>query len=91
MTAPEALAYRLTPPLAIDRLLLLDADARGLDGWTVPLFPLKGGAIVARGVTAGPMVARLLQAVEARWIAEGFPDLGRLDQLLTEELAKAAS
>jgi hypothetical protein len=42
----------------------------------VPVFPLKGGAIVARGVTAGPAVARILQAVEARWVAEGFPDAG---------------
>lgn len=88
---PQALAYRLSPQLAIDRLLLLGTDARGLDGWTVPLFPLKGGAVVARGVTAGPAVARVLQAVEARWVAEGFPDSARVDQLLTEELAKAAS
>jgi poly(A) polymerase len=91
VTAPKVLAYRLSPPLAIDRLLLLGADARGLEGWTVPLFPLKGGAIVARGVTAGPAVARLLQAIEARWVAEGFPDSERVNQMLNEELAKPAS
>jgi poly(A) polymerase len=85
---PRALAYRLTPPLAIDRLLLAGADARMLEGWGVPLFPLKGGAIVARGVTAGPSVARILQAVEARWVAEGFPDSVRVDELLSEELDK---
>lgn len=88
---PRALAYRLTPPLAIDRLLLAGGDARMLEGWSVPLFPLKGGAIVARGVTAGPSVARILQAVEARWVAEGFPDSTRIDQLLSEELARTAT
>ena len=87
----HALAYRLTPPVAIDRMLLLGGDARALVGWPVPLFPLKGGAIVARGVTAGPAVARILQAVEARWVAEGFPDAGRIDALLAEELAKTSS
>lgn len=88
---PQALAYRLTPPVAIDRLLLGGGDARALVGWSVPVFPLKGGAIVARGVTAGPLVARILQAVEARWVEEGFPERSRLDTLLDEELARAAT
>jgi len=88
---PKALAYRLTPPVAIDRLLLSGGNARALVGWSVPLFPLKGGAIVARGVTAGPLVARILQAVEARWVEEGFPERSRLDTLLDEELARAAT
>ncbi|WP_285711889.1 CCA tRNA nucleotidyltransferase [Erythrobacter oryzae] len=87
---PKALAYRLTPPLAIDRLLLSGGDARVLEGWSVPAFPLKGGAIVARGVTAGPAVARILQQVEARWLAEGFPEPARIDEILAEELARAA-
>lgn len=86
---PKALAYRLTPPVAIDRLLLAGGDARALAEWSVPVFPLKGGAIVARGVTAGPAVARILQTVEARWVAEGFPDAGRIDAILAEELARA--
>jgi poly(A) polymerase len=84
---PQTLAYNLTPPLAIDRLLLLGGDARVLEGWSVPVFPLKGGAIVARGVSAGPDVARVLQQVEARWVAEGFPDSARIEQLLAEALA----
>jgi len=74
----------------IDRLLLGGGDARALAGWSLPVFPLKGGAIVARGVTAGPAVARVLQSVEARWVAEGFPDPARIDALLTEELARIA-
>lgn len=87
---PQALAYRLTPPVATDRLLLSGGDARALAGWSVPVFPLKGGAIVARGVTAGPLVARILQAVEARWVEEGFPGADRIDQMLAEELGTSA-
>jgi poly(A) polymerase len=85
---PKTLAYRLTPPTAIDRLLLLGADASVLRDWAMPVFPLKGRDIVARGITAGPAVARILQAVEQRWMAEGFPDAGRIAQLLDEELAR---
>jgi poly(A) polymerase len=84
---PQALAYRITPPSTIDRLLLLGADARAIAKWTVPVFPLKGGAIVARGVTAGPAVARILKTVEARWVAEGFPGSARVEELLAEALA----
>lgn len=84
---PYTLAYHLTVPLAIDRLLLTGSDARVLEGWNVPVFPLKGGAIVARGVSAGPDVARILQQIEARWVAEGFPDAARIEQLLGEALA----
>jgi poly(A) polymerase len=87
---PKALAYRLTPPHAIDRLLLLGSDAGGLADWQVPVFPLKGGAIVARGVTAGPYIARLLQTIEARWVAEGFPSADRVNQMLAEELGTSA-
>lgn len=88
---PRALAYRLSPSFATDRLLLAGADARALAGWEPPAFPLKGGAVVARGVTAGPLVARILQAVEARWVAEGFPGEARLAALLDEELARAGA
>ena len=85
---PLALAYRITPPSAIDRLLLLGADARTIASWNVPVFPLKGGAIVARGVTAGPAVARILQTIEAKWVAEGFPGAARVEELLAAALAE---
>jgi len=83
---PRTLAYRHTPPFAIDRLLLLGEDARGLRDWQPPQFPLKGGAIVARGVAAGPDVARILQAVERRWIAANFPGEAQIEQFLQQEL-----
>ena len=54
--------------------------------WDIPRLPLKGGAIVARGVEAGPEVARILQTVEAKWIAEGFPGDARVAAILDEVL-----
>jgi poly(A) polymerase len=83
---PRALAYRLGREEALDRLLMAGADISPLDGWDIPQFPLKGGEIVARGVKAGPDVARILQAVEARWVAEGFPGKERIEALLAVEL-----
>ena len=71
---PRPLAYRLGREAALDRLLLAGADAASLGGWDIPAFPLKGGEIVARGVKAGPQVARVLHAVEAAWIVAGFDD-----------------
>lgn len=45
-----------------------------------PIFCIKGEDIVARGISAGPEIGRLLAATEARWIAAGFPE-GREAQL----------
>ena len=83
----RTLAYRLGMEQALDRLLLTGTDIAPLIGWTIPIFSLKGGAIVARGIKAGPEVARILQAVEAQWVAEGFPGEERVVELLEVELA----
>ncbi|MCR2834997.1 CCA tRNA nucleotidyltransferase [Parerythrobacter lacustris] len=86
--APHGLAYREGMACAFDRLLLAGAETSPLAGWQVPELPLKGGEIVARGVEAGPQVARMLRAVEARWVEEGFPDRTRVEAMLDEELAR---
>jgi poly(A) polymerase len=83
---PRALAYRLGHTCATDRLLLAGAPVEPIRDWPIPRFPLKGGDIVARGVTAGPEVARLLRTVEARWIEEHFPSPSRVGTLLDEVL-----
>lgn len=80
-TNPKALAYRLGVEAAIDRLLLGTGDAAAILGWTPPKFPLTGGSIVARGIQAGPEVARVLQAAERQWIEEGFPDAKRVEEI----------
>lgn len=89
-TDARALAYRLGRDAALDRLLLAGASTAPLLNWEIPTLPIKGGDIVARGVKAGPEVARVLRAVEARWIAEGFPDESRVSELLDLELAGSA-
>ena len=70
----RALAYRLGIEGALDRLLLTGADTSPLQNWTPPRFPLKGGEVVARGIKAGPEVARILCEVEDAWVASGFDD-----------------
>ena len=85
--APRALAWAVGVPCALDRILLTGGDAAPLAGWAVPVVPLKGGELVKRGVAAGPQVARILRAVEKRWVAEGFPDRERVEAILAEELA----
>lgn len=89
---PRALAYRIGQEGAQDRLML-GGHAGALvllDGWAAPVLPLSGGAIVARGIKAGPEVARLLQAAEAQWVAEGFPDAARAEQI-ADEVVRAAN
>jgi len=86
---PRALAYAEGMENAFGRILLQGGDVSSLNGWQAPELPLKGGEIVARGVSAGPEVARILRQVEARWIDEGFPDRDRVLALLQEELPNA--
>lgn len=77
---PKALAYRIGPDQAVDRLLLQDGEAhpaKALDAlrhWERPRFPLAGGDLIAMGLRPGPVVAKTLQAVERQWIANGFTD-----------------
>ena len=85
---PRALAYRHGVQAAQDRLLLAGdpASAASLSDWTVPRMPLSGGDLIARGVMQGPAVARTLKAIEARWIAAGFPGGASFDQIVEAEL-----
>lgn len=93
---PREAAYRSGTEIAIDQLLLSDGPAeeivaavRDVAEWDVPRLPITGGAIVARGIGAGPEVAGLMQAVEARWIAEGFPENARVGVIADELVAQA--
>lgn len=88
---PYALAYRLGPDCARDRLLLGGYSTAPLANWTVPRFPLTGRDVIARGVVAGPEVSRLLRTVERRWIASGFPDEAAASVMLDELLAERAA
>lgn len=81
---PRGLAYRVGRECAIDRLLLTGRQTSALDGWEIPQLPLKGGEIVASGVTAGPEVARILRQIETQWIDEGFPGRDRVEEMLAD-------
>lgn len=93
---PKVLRYRLGAVGARDQLLLadlpeevVDARLREIDAWQPPRFPINGGAIVARGVKAGPEVARLMHAIEDQWVAEGFPDTARAEAIADAMVAEA--
>lgn len=83
------LAYRLGVDAALDRLLITGSDTSPLGGWAIPEFPLKGGEIVARGIKAGPEVARVLRRIESGWVAAGFAD-AVIPTLLDAELSEQA-
>ncbi|MBO9697285.1 MAG: CCA tRNA nucleotidyltransferase [Sphingopyxis sp.] len=61
-----------------------------LSGWQLPELPLRGGDIVARGIAAGPEVARILKAVEAAWVAEDFPGAPRVAELVDQKIGRAS-
>ncbi|WP_375420357.1 CCA tRNA nucleotidyltransferase [uncultured Sphingomonas sp.] len=84
---PRALAYRVGATVAIDRLLLAGEPVDPLRDWAPPAMPIGGGALVARGLRKGPEVAATLKKIETVWIAEGFPDAARVDQLADEAVA----
>lgn len=92
---PRALAYRLGPDGAADRLALhLPSDEAlaalaTIADWTPQRLPLTGGELVTRGLRKGPDVARTLRAIEDQWIAEDFPDTDRLAAITDAALDQA--
>jgi poly(A) polymerase len=50
---------------------------------------MSGGQLVAKGLKAGPDVAKTLRAIEDRWIAEHFPDAARVAAITDEEVAQS--
>ena len=85
----RALAYRVGPESAIDRLLLAGADPIVIAGWRPPRLPISGGALIERGLHKGPAIAAALKAVESQWIAEGFPPQPRVDAIADAVVAGA--
>lgn len=85
----HALAYRVGPTQAIDRLLLANEPVATIIDWNPPRLPINGGALVERGLAKGPDVAQALRTIETRWIAENFPDAARTRQIADETVAQA--
>jgi poly(A) polymerase len=91
-SSPEALSYQVGSGCAVDRLLLAGRvdDARAIAGWTAPRLPIGGGALIARGLPEGPIVARTLRKIEQRWVEAGFPAGADFDRIVEEALAGAS-
>jgi poly(A) polymerase len=87
------LAYYLGVEGAVDRLLLSDRpieEVSDVMAWTPPRLPVTGGALVARGLSRGPVVAATLRRIEDAWVTAGFPGEDALativDQAVTDAL-----
>lgn len=93
----RAIAYRTDADTARDAAMLyasgdiLAACLSKLSDWDAPTLQIKGGDLIRMGLPAGPLVARTLQAIEAKWIADDFPATDCVQQLATEAVAAALS
>jgi poly(A) polymerase len=87
----EELAYRVGTDCAVDRLLLAGRvdDAASVAAWKAPRLPISGGAMIARGLPEGPVVARTMRQVEDEWVAAGFPTGEALERIVADALAQA--
>jgi poly(A) polymerase len=87
-----ALAYDVGSECAVDRLLLSGRadEAASVASSKVPRLPISGGALIARGLREGPVVARTLKAIESRWVSAGFPSGEEFEQIVADELARAS-
>ncbi|MDF7775686.1 CCA tRNA nucleotidyltransferase [Sphingomonas sp. AOB5] len=86
------LSYRIGREHAFD-LLVMREDGPALIAqikmWDPPKLPITGGALVERGLSKGPDVARVLRTVEDQWIAEGFPDAARVAEIADAQVTQA--
>lgn len=86
----RAIAYRADIDTARDAAMLYAVEANlleclaRLEQWDIPTLSIKGGELIAMGLPAGPLVAKTLQAIEAAWIEEDFPDAARQRALATQ-------
>lgn len=89
--SPRALAYRVGNECAADRLLLASRaqDAAEIAAWKAPRLPIGGGALIQRGLTEGPIVARTLKRIEDRWIEAGFPGGEEFQRIVSNALDEA--
>jgi poly(A) polymerase len=96
--AIRAFAYNRGIDAARDNALLYCNDDQELDdcmaklsGWNVPIFPIRGADLIAKGLTAGPIIAQTLQSIERQWVADGFPEGSAFAALSDQLIAGALS
>jgi poly(A) polymerase len=90
-SSPQVLAYRAGCDCAVDRLLLAGKrdEAADISGWKPPRLPIGGGALIARGLQAGPIVARTLKTIETRWVEAGFPGGDEFERIVSDAVDAA--
>jgi poly(A) polymerase len=90
-SSPESLAYRVGIACAVDRLLLggRSADAALISSWKAPKLPIGGGALIARGLPEGPIVAKTLRQIEDQWVEAGFPSGDEFEAIVSKALQNA--
>ena len=93
----RAMAYHADIGTARDVVMLYGTDSdvpeclAQLQQWEIPSLNVKGGDLIKLGLTAGPLIAKTLQAIEAAWIDEGFPDIQRQNELASQTVHAALS
>ncbi len=93
----RALAYASGIDAARDMALLFASNGavagclQSLTDWQVPSLEIKGGDLIARGLKAGPMVAKTLRTIERKWVDSGFVSGAALAALVDEQVAAALS
>ena len=93
----RAIAYRSDTETARDVAMLYAADTEvpeclaRLEHGETPALSIKGGELIKMGLPAGPLVAKTLQAIEADWISEDFPNAARQRELAIQTVNAALS
>jgi poly(A) polymerase len=92
-SSPQVMAYRVGTACAADRLLMAGKPdaAKSILGWKPPRLPIGGGALIARGLPEGPIVARTLRRIEDRWVEAGFPAGQDFERIVSEALQSATT
>lgn len=80
------IAYNKDHQSAIDQALLYSDDTEDalnqIKDWDIPKFECNGGAIIARGLPAGPIISKTLQQIREKWMDDGFPSGQKLDEII---------
>ncbi len=91
----RAFAYNMGIDAAQDCALLRCSDAElpnilaKIADWNIPIFPIRGSDLIAKGLSAGPVIAQTLQAIERQWVTEDFPNGDALATIADQLIAGA--